>query len=155
MKISIAVCIFLMGLLGYGQTMEEKKAVQQTIATFFEGFHKQDSLILKNTVADDVIFQTIGKNKEGKLMVKNEVFSNFLKSIVSIPKTTKFKERITDYNIQIDGPMANAWTSYEFWVNDNLSHCGVNSFQLFNDGASWRIIYLIDTRRKEGCIQKE
>jgi hypothetical protein len=55
------------------------------------------------------------------------------------------------YNIQIDGAMANAWTSYEFWVNGSFSHCGVNSFQLFKDEGAWKIIYLIDTRRKEGC----
>ncbi|UWX56421.1 hypothetical protein NYZ99_09635 [Maribacter litopenaei] len=56
-----------------------------------------------------------------------------------------------DYSIQIDGAMANAWTPYEFRINDNFSHCGVNSFQMVKLEGEWKIIYLIDTRRKEGC----
>ncbi|MBT8322548.1 MAG: nuclear transport factor 2 family protein, partial [Eudoraea sp.] len=74
-----------------------------------------------------------------------------VEAIVSIPDTVKFEERIHSYQISIDGPMANAWTPYEFWLNDQFSHCGVNSFQLINDGSSWKIIYLIDTRRREDC----
>lgn len=130
----------------------EKIAVQKTIETFFEGFHAQDSIQIKQTVAKDIILQTIGKTKEGKSSINTDDFNTFLKSIVSIPETTKFQEKLLSFDIKVDGAMANAWTSYEFWVNDTLSHCGVNSFQLFKDGADWKIIYLIDTRRKEGCL---
>lgn len=129
----------------------EKIAVQKTIEAFFEGFHAQDSIQIKQTVTKDIILQTIGKNKEGKSSIRTDDFNAFLKSIVSIPETTKFQEKLLSFNIKVDGAMANAWTSYEFWVNDTFSHCGVNSFQLFKDGAGWKIIYLIDTRRKEGC----
>lgn len=66
----------------------------------------------------------------------------------------KRDEQLLDYNIQVDGNMANAWTPYEFWYNGTFSHCGVNSFQLFNDAGTWKIIYLIDTRRREGCDPK-
>ncbi len=47
--------------------------------------------------------------------------------------------------------MANVWAPYEFYLNNDFSHCGVNYFQLFFDGIQWKIIYLIDTRRKQGC----
>ena len=63
----------------------------------------------------------------------------------------KWDERLLDYSIQVDGNMANAWTPYEFWLNDTFCHCGVNSFQLFKDVAQWKIIYLIDTRRRSNC----
>ena len=128
-----------------------EKMVKRTIEAFFEAFHQQDSMALKETVSKDIVLQTIGKDADGREVVKTDDFNHFLKSIVSIPATTKFEEKIMSYNIQIDGAMANAWTNYEFWVNDNFSHCGVNSFQLFNDQGTWKIIYLIDTRRKEGC----
>lgn len=129
----------------------EKMAVQKIIEVFFEGFHAQDSIQIKQTVAKDIILQTIGKNKEGKSSIHTDNFNAFLKSIVSIPETTKFQEKLLSFDIKVDGAMANAWTTYEFWVNDTFSHCGVNSFQLFKDGADWKIVYLIDTRRKEGC----
>ncbi len=129
----------------------EEMAVQKTIETFFDGFHKQDSTIMKQTVTEDPILQTIGKNKEGETLVRTDKFDKLIKSIVSIPDSVQFQEKLLSFNIQIDGAMANAWTPYEFWLNDKFHHCGVNSFQLFNDGSGWKIIYLIDTRRREGC----
>ena len=147
--------LFILALLmafhvGNAQNNEEKM-VKKTIEAFFEAFHQQDSIAIRETVSKDIVLQTIGKDADGREVVKTDDFNHFLKSIVSIPATTKFEEKIMSYNIQIDGAMANAWTNYEFWVNDSFSHCGVNSFQLFNDQGNWKIIYLIDTRRKEGC----
>jgi len=130
----------------------EKVAVQKTIETFFDGFHKQDSTIIKQAVSDAIIMQTIAKDGVGKPFVQTVGFGDFLERINNIPETTKFEEIIKDYYIQIDGPMANAWTSYEFRIDDAFHHCGVNSFQLFKDDEKgWQIIYIIDTRREESC----
>lgn len=129
----------------------EKTEVQKTIETFFDGFHKQDSTLIKQTVSDKMTLQSIGMNREGKTTLRTDTFNGFLKNIVSIPETMKFEEKIKSYTIQVDGAMANAWTEYEFWINGKMSHCGVNSFQLFKDQGKWKIIYLIDTRRREEC----
>ena len=129
----------------------ERVAVQKTIETFFDGFHKQDSTIIKQAVSDTIVLQTIARDEKGEAYVRKDKFHDFLKSIVGIPETTKFKEKILSYNIQMDGTMAHAWTPYEFWINGEFHHCGVNSFQLFKDSGDRKIIYLIDTRRKEGC----
>ncbi|WBU91044.1 3-methyl-2-oxobutanoate hydroxymethyltransferase [Cellulophaga omnivescoria] len=125
--------------------------VKNTINLFFEAFHKQDSVQLKAVATNTVILQTIGADKDGNAVVKTESYSDFIQNIISIPKEVNFKEKLTSYTIKIDGDMANAWTEYEFWLNGKFSHCGVNSFQLFKDNGKWKIIYLIDTRRKKGC----
>jgi hypothetical protein len=130
---------------------KERNEVQATIERFFEGFHQQDSVLIKSTLYKDVIMQTIAKDSLENGVIKQEKIINFLKSITSIPKTTKFEEKILSYHIQIDGDMANAWTNYEFWRNGTFSHCGVNSFQLIKHKEEWKIIYIIDTRRKEDC----
>lgn len=131
----------------------EEKAVKKTIEDFFVGFHSQDSIRIKSKVTPEIILQTVGSDSIGNALVKNQNFNAFLKSIVSIPKTTTFEEKITSYTIQIDGDMANAWTNYEFWLNGSFSHCGVNSFQLIKIGNEWKIIYVIDTRRKNDCTK--
>ena len=51
--------------------------------------------------------------------------------------------------IEVDGNLAHVWTPYEFYVNGNLSHKGVNSFTLFKESLDWQIIHLIDTRRRK------
>ena len=130
---------------------DDADAVRQSIEVFFDGFHKQDSAIIKSVVSPEIRLQTMGTDREGNNRLRSDEFGQFIKSIVSIPDSINFKEEILDFKIQVDGPMAHAWTPYNFWINGERSHCGVNSFQLFHDGKGWKIIYLADTRRREGC----
>lgn len=132
----------------------EKLLVKETVVAFFKAFHQQDDTAMKKVVKPEVILQTIGVDKTGKQTLRTENFDDLINSIVSIPDSINFQEKILDYTIQIDGAMANAWTPYEFWLNGEFHHCGVNSFQLFKDEGLWKIIYLIDTRRKKGCQNK-
>ena len=132
-KLFSCMVLFALGTLGYAQgpnpsNEEVENQVKQVIETFFDGFHKQDSTIIKSTVADQIVLQTTGRNPEGKTLFRTEEFSKFLKSIVSIPDSIKFQEKLTSFSIQVDRTMANAWVGYEFWLNGEFSHCGINSF---------------------------
>lgn len=148
MKKLLILTIILAMNTGIAQTSESDN-VKATIDLFFEGFHKQDSLTMLKTIDTNMILQTIGKDKDGQTKVSSSEVSGFLKSIASIPKDKSFREELLDYNIQVDGDMAHAWTPYNFWFDNNFSHCGVNSFQLVKKEGDWKIIYLIDTRRKD------
>ena len=151
MKNVVLLSILMLGLFGSAQDPIEKE-VEGVIKTFFEGFHKGDTLLMKSTMADNLIFQTASKNKEQKDILKQDDVASFIKAIGSKrPVIEKWEERISSYNVKVDGNMANAWTPYEFWLDGKFSHCGVNSFQLFHDNGIWKIIYLIDTRRKSSC----
>lgn len=132
------------------QDAEETK-VKLAIDTFFEGFHSRDTTLMKTVMIDKFTTQTTYKDKEGNSKLVSESSSTLIQAIANRPADQKWDERLLDYNIQVDGTMAHVWTPYEFWFNNQFSHCGVNSFQLFNDNGNWKIIYLIDTRRKEGC----
>lgn len=143
----LALCI---SSIAIGQDTE-RQAVKNTIDTFFEGFHKGDTVLMKSVMMGKFTTQTAFKNKEGKDVLRTDDSSTLIKAIGLRKSEEKWDERLLDYSIQIDGNMANVWTPYEFWYNDTFSHCGVNSFQLFNDNGQWKIIYLIDTRQKEGC----
>jgi len=134
----------------YGQVTEEDQ-VKKSIETFFEGFHSGDTIKMKSVMVDKVLMQTAFRNKEGKDILVTDEPGKLIKAIGKRPEDQKWDERILSYNIQVDGNMANAWTEYTFWFNGKFSHCGVNSFQLFNDGGIWKIIYLIDTRRRADC----
>lgn len=125
--------------------------IKTTIETFFEGFHKGDTLLMRQTMANDLIMQTAFKNKEGKDVLKQDDASKFVTAIGNRPSEQKWEEKLLSFNIQVDGNMANVWTPYEFWLNGKFSHCGVNSFQLFKNNGTWKIIYLIDTRKRKGC----
>ena len=126
----------------------QKQEVQKTIEIFFEGFHQKDSMKIKSVCSDKIILQSISESSIKGNKLSDEKANAFYKSIASIPVNMKFQEKILSYNIQIDGAMAHVWAPYEFYLNEKLSHSGVNTFTLFKEKDSWKIIYLIDTRRK-------
>tara|TARA_R110002012_G_scaffold319023_1_gene538499 strand:+ start:48855 stop:49316 length:462 start_codon:yes stop_codon:yes gene_type:complete len=148
-KIATYIAI-LMVSLSFGQSASET-SVKQAIDTFFEGFHSGDTILMKTVMYGKFPSQTTFKNKAGKDMISSGDIDDLLKAIASKSPDQKWEEKLLDYTILIDGNLASAWTPYEFWFNDQFSHCGVNSFQLFNDNGQWKIIYLVDSRRTEDC----
>jgi hypothetical protein len=138
---------FLLLLLMSHFSFAQEKEIQQTIETFFKAFHLRDSIALKQVCSENLVLHSVSENAKGtKFSV--EKASNFYKSIASIPTTIIFEEKIVSYKIQLDGSMAHVWTPYEFYVNGKLSHSGVNSFQLFQENGVWKVVYIMDTRRK-------
>jgi Putative lumazine-binding len=130
------------------QTAED--SVKMTINHFFEGMKKSDTTLIKSTMMESIVFQTITKNKEGETIVRTENVTAFLTSIAT-PRKEVADERITFETIKIDANLASVWTPYKFYMGEKFSHCGANSFQLIRQNEVWKIQYIIDTRRKQGC----
>lgn len=141
----------VMSFLSYSQETIDEVSAKTTIEDFFIAFHKQDTTALRLLAHPTIHMQSISSKEGEESKLITEEFGNFLKAIYAIPKTTKFEEKIHSYKIQIFGAMANVTTPYSFFVNGDLSHCGVNTFQLFKENGRWKIIYIVDTRTKQGC----
>lgn len=139
--------VFLL-LISFTSVFSQEVEVKQAVDDFFVGLHKRDTLQFKKVCHVTINMQTIGKDKEQNNVLVSDEFNKFMKSIVSIPENVVLFEKLLDYKIQIDGPLAHVWTPYEFYVNGKLSHSGVNSFTLFKEKDVWQIIHIIDTRRK-------
>jgi hypothetical protein len=129
---------------------EDEKAIKATIDQLFAGMRKTDSSMVKATLGETCFLKTVVKNKSGETRLMDEKVAGFLKA-VGTPHEGIYDERLLSYDIKIDGEMAIAWTPYEFWVSDQFSHCGVNVFTLMKTSQGWKIIGIVDTRRKAGC----
>lgn len=149
MKFVLTLAMLCFTLLTKAQQIEET-AVKATITNLFDGMRKSDSTLLKSAFSAHAIMQTITKTKDGKTVVRNEHPKDFISSVTK-PHTEKYDERIVFTKILIDDKLASVWTDYKFYLGDKFSHCGVNSFQLVKLDEGWKIIYIIDTRRKENC----
>jgi len=79
---------------------------------------------------------------------------DFIKAIAERLEDQKWEERLLDYKVQIDGNLAHVWTPYEFWFNGAFSHCGANAFTLAKTDDGWKIVHLIDSRRRSSCNQE-
>lgn len=132
------------------QQTTEEEGIKATINLLFDGMRNADTTTIAKAFAPTAIMQSIAKNKAEKYSVRNESVANFIKSIAA-PHREKYDERIEFTKILIDQNLASVWTNYQFYVGNTFSHCGVNSFQLLKTDEGWKIIYLIDTRRKNNC----
>ena len=147
----IVLTVMVCGNVVKAQTAED--SVKSVINKMFIGMKTANAVMVKSCFADSMVLQTIARNKEGMLLVKNEDPAGFI-DFISKESAGNADERIVFDVVKVDGPLAIAWTTYNFYYKGQFSHCGVNSFQLVRFSREWKIQYLIDTRRKQGCVEK-
>ena len=146
MKKLFVFCCFCL-LITQTNAQSADDSVKAVINRLFEGMKNSDAAALKSCFADSAILQTITGNGQ----VRNEAVDEFAKQIASLQKGVA-DERIRFDVVKVDAALAIAWTPYQFFYKGSFSHCGVNSFQLVRMNGEWKIQYLIDTRRKTGCL---
>ena len=150
-RILTFVVLALVSIQIQAQQSTVEQEIKKTIETFFEGLHLGDSTLLKATIHKDLKTQTTFTNRKGEHILRTDSRENLLKAIASKKPTDVYLEKLLSYTIKVDGNLASVWTPYEFYLNGKFSHCGANSFQLFNNNGTWKIIYLVDMRRRQNC----
>jgi hypothetical protein len=150
LRIALTLALFTLANIVYGQKNNEEEGIKKAINALFDGMRKSDSTLMRTAFNPQAILQTIVKTKAGTTEVRSTDLNLFIKSIAK-PHAEIYDERIVFTKILIDDALASVWTDYQFYIGDKFSHCGVNSFQLVKVNNDWKIVYLIDTRRKENC----
>ncbi len=131
----------------------ETASVRTSILQMFEAFNKGDTAGMKDFFFPGTRLLTAYETKDGTPMLSDEKHEKFIES-VGAPRENKWYEHLIDIEVNVDGRMACAWVPYSFYINDKLSHCGVNAFQLFKNSDGWKIVNLMDTRSRTGCLEK-
>jgi hypothetical protein len=126
-------------------------SIKATINGLFTAMQRADGAGAVASFADSAVMQTISRAKDGSILVKTDKVAEFGAQIGVAPKGA-LDERISFDVIKVDGPLAIVWTPYQFYYNGTFSHCGVNSFQMLRTAMGWKIQYIIDTRRRTGCL---
>lgn len=147
----LLVLTFLLCSINATSQTEYEQQAQKAIETFFDGFHKGDTAVMKKVIAKKITLQSVMKNKEGIVKLANTPMDEFLKAIHNRPEDQQWKEELISFTVTADAQIATVWTPYNFYLNGNFSHCGVNTFQLYHDGNCWKILSIVDTRKRKGC----
>ena len=129
----------------------DKKEVHDVIVKLFDGMREGDSTKVASVFDKEVNMLTSYTNKEGEKIISKGDLSKFLTAI-GTPHEKIWDEKIWNTQIMIDEGIAQVWTDYAFYVGTEFSHCGVDAFHLVNRGGEgWKIVHLMDTRKKAGC----
>src|SRR5215813_3785769 len=150
MKRTLMLLLAMILLTKYLDAQTTEDSVKAVVKKLFEGMKNSDAQMIQSVFADSAILQSIGKDKEGKVVLENEKVAEFAKIISGLKKGAA-DEQIVFESVKIDGPLAAVWAPYKFYFEGKFSHCGVDSFQLVFVNGQWKIQYLVDTRRKQPC----
>lgn len=147
MKTVVNCLFFCVSIASFAQDLPNQETPKECVSSFFQLFHHKDTAGMKVLVHEDILVSTVQSNQADTILHKDNAAALFL-SLASIPDSILFEERILSMEVKKEGLIAQVWTPYEFYVNGQLSHRGVNAFTLLNTGGRWCIIHLIDTRRR-------
>ena len=150
MKKAFIISLLLTVSTGLFAQQTATDSVKQTVNTLFDAMRKGDSTLLRSTFAKNMILQSVSDGKDGKAILSTESGGDFAKAI-GTPHAQVYDERIVFDAVKVDGSLANVWAPYKFYLGDKFSHCGVDVFQLMKTPDGWKIIYVVDTRRKGNC----
>ena len=127
----------------------ESHAVRATVDALFDAMRAADGEAVRALFAEKARLMSAG-NRDGKPTIGETPVDGFASS-VGQATTGAWDERIWNVMIHVNGNLATAWAPYAFYFDGNLSHCGVNAFQLAKTEAGWKILQLTDTRQRENC----
>ena len=140
--------LFLFIFFGISQTTyaqsEDEKAIKNLIENLFESMQKHDSTMIRACFHPSARMQVIAENRKTGIVeiTTQKTIDNFVKSIGSLPASSQIEEKALNSEIRIDGQLATAWTKYEFYRNEKISHCGIDAFQFYKTLEGWKILTL-------------
>jgi len=117
------------------------------VQQFFNALEKQDTLAIGKIILPGSYTHLVSQNGDTIKTAGRPA------SIFKFDKNRIFKERFRDTQVTIltHKNIAMVWGFYDFWINDEFSHCGVDVFTLLNTSSGWKISSLSYSIEKEGC----
>lgn len=149
-KILLFIVLVSLATTGFSQTTDEVQIIN-VIDQLFEGMRETDSVKVRAVIHKGATLKTVVVKRDNEPLLRVESIERFIQS-VGTKHEGIYDEKIWSYDIRVDGNLATAWTTYTFYLNENMLHCGVNAFELFKSADGWKISGITDTRRRNDCI---
>lgn len=128
---------------------DEEAAVLATVQRFFETMTSRDAAGARAVLDPDGDFVSVRWNDDGERVVRRTSLSDYLEGLEG--ETATYLERMWEADVRVHGPIAVVWTPYDFYIDGEFSHCGIDAFQLLRTEAGWIITGGTYTVERTGC----
>ncbi len=128
---------------------DAQQQVFAVVRQLFDGMREKDSTKMRGTMHPEARLVTTGM-RDSVPTVGLVSPTQWLAGIANA-KANFLDERLRNPVVHVDAGLASVWAEYSFYIDDRLSHCGVDLFHLVRTAEGWKIIDLADTRHREGC----
>lgn len=141
---SLALLILPFSYPVFAETVDPIDALN----TFFEAMSKNDASLAASVMIKDGIIYGYAEGAESSDLIRVPI-DQFLEGWKT--RTDSVLERIWDVEILVHRRLAVTWAPYDFFVNGEFHHCGVNSFNLIRMNDGWKITGVTFSVETESC----
>ena len=146
-RVGLVGVAVLLVLPTHARAQDEAGALA-AVEQVFEGMRSANAAMVREVFATDARFAVLD-TREGPAAIRSQSVDGWLSGIDA--SGGSWNEQVYDVLARVDGPMASVWAPYTFYLDGEISHCGINSIELLHDADGWKVTQISDTRRREGC----
>lgn len=122
----------------------DRAAILTTVQLLFDALGERDTELLAAILHPDILMHSVELSAAGDRSASTSTLEGMVARLETDgPRMT---ERMWDPEVRISGDLATVWTPYDFYVGEDLSHCGADAFILMREGGDWQITSLSWTR---------
>jgi hypothetical protein len=154
--VSGALAVSIVIILSVGNAAAEDDDRAEILALMDQAFHAvgsgipDDMRAIQVAEGTSISFRQHPDGNRGELLMRMTTNEELLAD--DADSDDKYSERWTGNPVvMIRGPIAVVWGEYEFRINGEFSHCGVDSADLVKTDDGWKIANWMWTVEKEGC----
>jgi hypothetical protein len=152
----LLLCLALLAVLTTGEASSEDKERGAILALMNQAFdavssrNPDDMRAIQLAEGTSLSFRPRPNDDSGELEMR--IATNEALAASDIDDGQEFMERWTgEPTVMIRGPIAVVWGEYEFRIDGEFSHCGIDSVDLVKVDGNWKIANWMWTVEKENC----
>lgn len=128
----------------------EEQAVIEVVQKLFDGMASKDIDALSSVLLPESTLTSV-RLSDVRVITGTRTKEQFLESMRT--ETEELLERMWDPTVMVYDRVASLWTHYDFHINGEFSHCGVDAFSLVKTTEGWKISGITYTVQTEGCAE--
>ena len=151
-SLAVLLCCALLStnlLAQASATDADRAAVLSAVDAFFAALARGDRAGLENTTFPGSVFVASTIDSAGQITNSTRSRRDFVTALSD--RRASRLERYWDPSVQIRDGIAHFWAPYDFHVDGEFTHCGIDSFQLIRSEGRWKIGSSAYTVRRQNC----
>jgi hypothetical protein len=152
MKNLVCSALFLLSVIGSSAITAQEKhlehdAVMVVVNQFFEALNTDNQTLMASISIDGSHNYSIREKADLTFELRSRQQDNS----DTTPNAAEYTERYWDEIVLVNDLMAVFWAPYDFYIDGEFSHCGVDVFDLIKLDGRWKLANSMYTVISSGC----
>ncbi len=141
------ILLIILGLWAVGAWAQSsaEQAILDLDAQMLQALSDKDTTTLRSMVLPETDLVAIAPNKKANTFSVSAWLNNIASS------DSDLKEVSWDQAVQVSGPIASLWAPYEFTVDGEFHHCGINVVNFVETEEGWKVAKIVFSVQREDC----